>query len=66
MLDACVAVQMTHLYFLILVLMVKNEAAADPAGPFGTHNHYSSLGFSTSITRFEIIALGLAHGIPES
>jgi hypothetical protein len=39
MLDACVAVQMTHLYFLILVLMVKNEAAADPAGPFGTHSY---------------------------
>ena len=29
------AVQMMHSWFLILVLMVKNEATADPAGPAG-------------------------------
>jgi len=38
MLDVCVAVQMTHLYFLILVLMAKKEEIADPARPFGTHH----------------------------
>jgi len=32
------AVQMTHLWFLILVLVVKNEATADPAGPAGLHH----------------------------
>lgn len=37
MLDACVAVQMTHLYFLILVLMVKKKATASPVGLIGLH-----------------------------
>jgi len=38
MLDVFVAVQMTHLYFWILVLMVKKEVTADLARPVGMHN----------------------------
>ncbi len=38
MLDVFVAVQMTHLYFWILVLMVKKEVTADPARAVGMHH----------------------------
>ncbi len=38
MLDVCVAVQMTHLYFLILVLMVKKEEVVEPARAVGTYH----------------------------